>query len=103
MEFLNDKNQFVIPEFNLQIKSKARGIRSCIIEDFVIELNKDVGKKYKKGEKLILIKSVRPAFIAFKLSHLTVDDMFYFLSKCRQSKSFRGCFYSELKVKTPFP
>jgi len=104
MEILNSKNQFQPFEFELPpIKKGANGIRSKLIEDFVTELNKDVGKKYKKGQTLILIKPVRPAFIGFKLSHLSVDDMFYFLSRCRQSKSFRICFYGELKVKTPFP
>ena len=105
MEILNNKNQFQPFEFELPpIKKGANGMRAKLIEDFVNELNKDVGKKYKKGDTLILIKKVRPAFIGFKVAHLTVDDLFYFLSKCRKAKSFRACFYGELKVKqNPFP
>ena len=99
MEIIDENNKFQPLNFQLPIKSRARGIRSCIIEDFVNELNKDVGQTYKKGEKLIKIKPVRPAFIAFKVSHLNTSELFYFYSVCKQSKSgFRKCFYGALKV-----
>lgn len=81
-------------------KSKARGLRATIIEDFVTELNKDAGKKYKSGEKFVTIKKIEPRYVAFRVSHLKVPDLFYFLSECRSAKcGFRRAFYGNLKVK----
>lgn len=100
MEFIDKDSKFTTPIFELpKIKSGARGVRSCIIEDFVTELNKTAGEKYKKGTEWITIKPVKPAFIAFKVSHLNVNELWTFLSQCRQSRSgFRKCFYGALKV-----
>lgn len=98
MEKISDTTQRLFEE--LPKKSKAGSLRATIIEDFVKELNKDVGEKYKKGEKWIKIKEVKPSYIAFRLSHLKVADLYYFLSDCRQAKcSFRRAFYGGLKLK----
>ena len=98
MEILND-NKFTLFEMPTK-KSKARGQRACLIEDFCTELNKEVGKKYKKGDKLFIIKKVTPSYISFRLSHLNISELFYFLSECKQYKQgFSKYFYGTLKVR----
>ena len=76
--------------------------RSLIIEEFVKEINKERpytytninGKKTKVG--LITGKAV-----ALKVSHLQENDLFYFLSVCKDYKnrngSFSKCFFGSLK------
>jgi len=74
--------------------------RQWIIKQFVDELNKNVGEKYKIGEKWHAVKPVKPSFVAFKLSHLKAFDLYNFLSTCKQSRSgFSKCFYGALKTK----
>lgn len=97
MEFLDKDNKFTTKMFEVP-KSKARGERSILIEEFTKELNKLAGTKYKVGETWKVVKEVKPSFVAFKLSHLNVGDLYYFLSTCRQSKSgFSKCFFGALK------
>ena len=78
----------VLPE------SKKLSKRAEIIEQFVIEINKErVGSKYPL---------VTGRMIAIKLSHLKViDELFYFMSICRDAKrrgdSFSRCFWGKLK------
>lgn len=79
-------------------KSKISNERQWVIKQFVDELNKNVGEKYKVGEVWKVVKEVKPSFVAFKLSHLRIVDLYNFLSTCRQSKSgFSKCFYGALK------
>jgi hypothetical protein len=89
--------------FNIDIipekKSKISNERQWVIKQFVDELNKTTGTKYKVGENWKVVKEVKPAFVAFKLSHLRMVDLYNFLSTCKQSKSgFSKCFYGALKA-----
>lgn len=78
--------------------TKARGTRALLIEDFCKELDKDVGRTYKNKEgKLVKVKKCKPATVAFFMSHIKTDDLFYFLSDCRQAKcGFKKAYYAGL-------
>lgn len=102
MEFINSDGKFTPPLFGVESvqKSKARGQRGILIEDFCKELDKEVGTRWKdKYGAWHKVEKVKPAFIAWKVSHLNVAELFQFLSQCKQSKSgFRKCFFGSLKV-----
>lgn len=105
MQILGKNNLFQEIKYEAP-KSKARGERSCLIEDFCKELDKDVGQVYKdKNGKLVKVKKSNPTTVAFFLSHLTVGDLYYFLSSCRQAKcGFRRAYYGGLKtIKQSYP
>jgi len=97
MQILGSNNLFSEIKY-VAPKSKARGERSCLVEDFTTELNKTAGQKYKHMDKLLKVREMKPSEVAFRLSHLTVGDMYYFLSSCRSAKcSFRQAFFGGLK------
>lgn len=98
MQVLGSNNLFSEIKYEAP-KSKARGTRACIIEDFCKELDKDIGTTYKnKKGKLVRIKKSNPATVAFFLSHLVLGDLFYFLSNCRQAKcGFRRAYHYGIK------
>ena len=100
MQLLNPKsNLFQEIKFEAP-KSKAKGVRGLLIQDFVIELNKSAGQKYKVGTEWKVTKEVKPSYVAFRLSHLKVPDLFYFLSCCKSAKcGFSRAFYGGLKSK----
>lgn len=80
-------------------KSKISNERQWVIKQFVDELNKTAGTKYKVGDQWKVVKEVKPAFVAFKLSHLRMVDLYNFLSTCKQAKcGFSKCFYGALKT-----
>lgn len=79
-------------------KKPINSERAWVISQFVEELNKLAGTKYQKDGKWFVVKEVKPSYVAWKLSHLKLVDVYYFLSECRQSKSgFSKCFYGALK------
>lgn len=83
-------------------KSKISNERQYVLSMFVEELNKTAGTKYKVGNDWKIVQKVDPKFIAFKLSHIKMADLYSFLSQCRQSKSgFSKCFWGCLKVQKP--
>ena len=76
-----------------QIKNGANSERAGVIQQFVEELNSErIGTKYK-----LLTGKV----IAIKLSHLKLQDLYTFLSLCRdyknRQKSFSKYFFGALK------
>lgn len=80
-------------------KSKISNERQYVISQFVERLNVNVGKKYKVGEVWKVQQEIKPAFIAFKLSHLSMSDLYYLLSTCKDSKcGFEKCFWGCLKL-----
>lgn len=99
MEFLNENGQFDLFTHEIK-KSRARGQRGLLIEDFCHELDKDIGTRWKdKYGAWHKTEKVKPAFIAFKVGHLNIEELFQFLSQCKQSKSgFRKCFFGSLKT-----
>jgi len=73
--------------------SKATSERSSVIEEFVEAINLERGKKYGK---------IKAKVIAIKLSHLKLQELYWFLSVCKDYKnrngSFSKCFWGSLKV-----
>lgn len=93
MESLHSEIKIVVPE-----KSKMTNERQYAVKKFVDELNKGVGEKYKKGEKWFKVKPVNATWIAVKLSHLNVEELYAYFSMCKSSRSgFSKCFYGALK------
>jgi hypothetical protein len=45
------------------------------------------------------MKTLPISAIAVKTSHLSVQDMAYFLKRCSQSTNFSRCFFGSLKIK----
>lgn len=82
------------------IKLVKPPLRRDIVKQFVELLNKEIEKE-NLARKYILNYKPRKlwnsSFIAFKLSHLKVHDLYYFLSVCKQSQSFGRCFWGCLK------
>lgn len=98
MQVLSE-NKFLPISFEIDVQ-KTKNTRSLIVGEFVTELNKSAGTKYKVGEIWKTVGKVKASFIGYKLSHLNEAELWYFLSLCRQSRSgFSKCFYGALKKK----
>lgn len=81
--------------------------RSDIIKEFVERLNKEIleqnqselDKARRFNYKPIIRKEWKPAYIAFRLSHIKhKDDLYFLLSMCKDSKSFGKYFWWSLKT-----
>jgi len=72
---------------NYKPKSKANSERAALIEQFVEELRKE--------------QPIEARFVAVKLAHVSTQDLYRFLSTCKDYKarnqSFRKCFFGALK------
>jgi len=98
MQIISD-NKFQLFDFKEPVKKKINSERAYVISMFVEELNKTAGTKYKIGDVWKVQQEIKPSFVAFKLSHIKLVDLYSFLSQCRQSKSgFNRCFYGCLKT-----
>lgn len=83
----------VVPTYKQRIpteKDKITNERQDVVRQFVERLNAERdGIKYKK---------LSPAAVAVKLSHLNVQDLYYFLRVCKDAKSFSAFFWYSLKT-----
>ncbi len=71
-------------------KDKITNERQAVIKEFLERLNADRdGVQYKK---------LAPSFVAVKLSHLNLQDLYYFLRVCRDAKHFSKYFWYSLKA-----
>ena len=69
---------------------KANSERAALISDFVERINLErLDTKFKP---------VIPRVIAIKTAHLSLPDLYYFFSVCKQSKSFGRTFFGSLKI-----
>lgn len=85
---------------NPPVKSKITNERQSVIKMFVDALNLTAGTRYKKNNTWVTVKEVKPSYVAYKLSHLKIQDLYGFYSVCRDSKSgFSKTFYGALKTK----
>ncbi len=88
--------------FNIEsipTKKKINSERAYVISLFVEQLNFKAGTRYKVGEVWKTQQPVKPSFVAFKLSHLKLQDLYSFLSQCKQATcGFEKCFFGALKV-----
>ena len=100
MEVLNNKsNQFTQMLFEVKPVKKINSERAYVLSQFVERLNVNIGRKYKVGEVWKVQKELKPSFVAFKVSHLSMSDLYRFLSDCKSSKiGFEKYFHWALKV-----
>ena len=69
----------------------AKDKRADLVSQFVKILNNErIVNKYKP---------LKDSFYAIKMSHMSFDDMMYFFSMCKHSKSFSKTWWGALKVK----
>ena len=82
-------------------KDKITNERQSVIKQFLAALNAHSGEKYLKNGKWCVVRKVSPSYVAFRLSHLDLQDLYVFLSMCKDSRGgFSKCFYGALKPKT---
>ena len=86
-----------------QEKSNARSRRDELITEFIEGINKERPTTYKNLQgKKVKLDLVKPRFVAIKLSHLSVPELEWFLSECKDSRnrtgSFSKRFFGSLKV-----
>jgi hypothetical protein len=92
---------------NITIKDLKPPKRNDIVKRFVEALEKDVDIENENERKMAYIqhrkpfirKSPSPSFVAFKMSHLKVDDLWYFLGYCKEAKHFSKCWWFSLDTK----
>lgn len=77
--------------------------RKDIVKMFVDKLNAQIEEenKYAKVQRKLL----QPSFVAFKMSHLKVNELWFFLDECKESKNFSSHWWWALKatsVQTPY-
>lgn len=74
------------------IVTKKVSKRSLILEEFVNEINKERPCTYIKNGKKVRLEKITGKAVAIKLAHLKEDDLFYFLSVCKDYKNRNGSF-----------
>lgn len=80
----------LFPTFTLE-KSKITNERQSVIKMFVDKLN---AQRVSEGYKPLTAR-----FVAIKLSHMSISDLYYFHSVCNNSNNFGRMFFGLLKVK----
>jgi hypothetical protein len=71
------------------VRPKIRNERQYVISLFVERLNNERGN----------LKPLSPTFIAFKMSHLKIPDLYFFLKQCEQANcGFSPCWWGSLKT-----
>jgi hypothetical protein len=76
--------------------------RSLIIQQFVDEINKERPYTYTNvNGKKTKVGFITPRAVALKVSHISENDLIYFLSVCKDYKnrngSFSKCFFGSIK------
>lgn len=90
---------------NITIKDLKPPQRKDIVKRFVEHLHHDVEVEnekeralaYSQHRKPFIRKPPAPAFVAFKMSHLKVDDLWFFLGYCKEAKHFSKTWWFSLK------
>jgi len=80
----------LLPDINpLDLRPKIKNKRQYALSLFVERLNQERGN----------LKPLSPTFIAFKLSHLDVEDLHYFYKQCEQANcGFSKAWWGSLKT-----
>ncbi len=79
-----------LPVLKTRPVDKITNERQAVIKEFLERLNADRdGVQYKK---------LAPSFVAVKLSHLNLQDLYYFLRVCKDAKHFSKYFWYSLKA-----
>ena len=80
-----DLSNYVLPK--TKITNERQQLNSIAVE----RINRErIGTKYKQ---------LKPSAIAFKTSHLSMNDLRDFIYQCEKSPEFGRCFFGRLKVK----
>lgn len=88
------ENFFSFNNYKLPERKKLTNERQAVIKEFVDVINQErIGTKFKP---------VTGKSIALMLAHLSMQDLYYFLSVCKDYKnrsgSFSKCYYGALKL-----
>jgi len=79
----------LLPDLDItEVRPKIKNERQYIISLFVDKLNNERGT----------LKPLTPSFIAFKMSHLKKDDLYFFLKQCEKGDSFSKVWWGALKT-----
>ncbi len=79
-----------LPVLKTRPIDKITNERQAVIKEFLERLNDERdGVTYKK---------LVPSFVAVKLSHLNLQDLYYFLRVCKDAKHFSKFFWFSLKA-----
>lgn len=71
------------------LRPTIKSERAYIISQFVERLNQERGE----------LKPLAPSYVAFRLSHLKKDDLYFFLAQCEKANcGFSKCFFGSLKT-----
>jgi hypothetical protein len=70
------------------VRPKIKSERAYVISLFVDRLNKERGN----------LKPLKPSFVAFKMSHLNISDLYFFLKTCEKGDSFSKVWWGALKT-----
>jgi len=87
---------------NYEIKKTNLNERSSLLKQFQDEINKERPYTYKnsKGKK-VKVNKITGKELALRVAHVKTEDLYYFLSVCRDEKnrkgSFSKCFFGRLK------
>lgn len=90
---------------DITIRDLKPPTRSDIVARFIEHLNKDVENEnakerttaYHQHRKPVIRKAPAPSFVAFRMSHLKVPDLWYFLGYCREARNFSKTWWWALK------
>ena len=96
----------IIPLFNFEEKKSTLNKRSLILKEFETEINNErerLGWGYYVGKKWTKTIPITGKELAIRLAHVKdTEELFYFLSKCRDYKnrqgSFQKAFFGSLKL-----
>lgn len=71
------------------LRPTIKSERAYLISLFLERLNQERGT----------LKPLTPSYVAFRLSHLKKDDLYFFLAQCEKAKcGFSKCFFGALKT-----
>jgi len=74
-----------------EVKSTITNERADLVRQFLEALNRErLGSPYKP---------LTARGVAVKVGHIPTQDLYYFLKKCQEARSFGECFFYQLKVK----
>ena len=82
---------YQLPEVKRFNRKEDLSQRASLIKEFLERLNKE-----REGTTW---KPLTARAVAVKLGHLDTWDIGIFLAKCKEAKSFTGCFWGNLKIK----
>ena len=87
------KNKILMQHIgNIQIevkKTKATSERADVISQFIDRLNENLGGR----------KPFKPSFIAFKMAHMTLQQLYEFLASCKEANNFGKFWWWSLDTK----